>query len=254
MSSPPRFHVPEAAPGARVTLPEHSAHHAREVLRLRSGHPVRIFDGAGQEFEAILDVVRRGEVSARLSGLVPARPESPLELILALSPLKGDRMELVIQKATELGVTAFRPVVTARTDAAARPALKGSRQDRWDKVASGAAEQCGRAVVPEVAPACTLAQLLVETPGGPLRLLLDETPGQPSLSTLTRPPGAVLALVGPAGGWEPHELERLQSAGFRRVSLGPRVLRAETAAIALVAALQLLWGDLGPLSPRLEGR
>lgn len=245
MSGHPRFHVPEAAPGARVTLPEHSAHHAREVLRLRSGNPVRVFDGAGQEFEATLDVVRRGEVSVRLGGLVAARPESPLQLVLALSPLKGDRMELVIQKATELGVSAIRPVITARTDAAARPALKGSRQDRWDKVACGAAEQCGRAVVPDVALACTLAQFLSEPQEGALRLLFDETPGQPALSTLERPTGPVLALVGPAGGWEPHEVERLQAAGFRRVSLGPRILRAETAAIALVAALQLLWGDLG---------
>jgi 16S rRNA (uracil1498-N3)-methyltransferase len=245
LSGHPRFHVPEAAPGARLSLPEHSAHHAREVLRLRSGMSVRIFDGAGQEFEATLDVVRRDEVSARLGGLVPARPESPLRLTLALSPLKGDRMELVIQKATELGVAAIRPVITARTDAAARPALKGTRQDRWDKVASGAAEQCGRAVVPDVAPACTLAQFLAEPPDGALRLLSDETPGQPALSTLPRPSGSVLALVGPAGGWEPHELERLQSAGFQRVSLGPRILRAETAAIALVAASQLLWGDLG---------
>jgi 16S rRNA (uracil1498-N3)-methyltransferase len=245
MSGVPRFHVPEAAPGARVTLPDHSAHHAREVLRLRSGNPVRIFDGAGQEFEGTLDVVRRGEVSARLGGLVPARAESPLTLTLALSPLKGDRMELVIQKGTELGVAAFRPVITARTDAAARPALKGSRQERWDKVASGAAEQCGRAVVPDVAPACTLAQFLAEPPDGAARLLLDETPGQPPLSSLSKPDGAVLALIGPAGGWEPHELDRLQSAGFRRVSLGPRILRAETAAVAIVAGLQLLWGDLG---------
>jgi 16S rRNA (uracil1498-N3)-methyltransferase len=245
MSGPPRFHVPEAAPGARVTLPEHSAHHAREVLRLRSGTPVRVFDGAGQEFEATLDTVTRAEVSARLTGLVAARPESPLHLVLALSPLKGDRMELVIQKATELGVAAIRPVVTARTDAAARPALKGSRQERWDKVASGAAEQCGRAVVPDVAPACTLAQFLAEPPDGSLKLLFDEAPDHQALSTLAQPSGAVVALVGPAGGWEPHEVERLQSAGFRRVTLGPRVLRAETAAIALVAGLQILWGDLG---------
>ena len=245
MSGPARFHVPAAAPGARVSLPEHSAHHAREVLRLRSGAAVRLFDGAGQEYDATLDAVTRGGVFAHVGRLVPARPESPLRLVLALSPLKGDRMELVIQKATELGVTAIRPVVTARTDAAARPALKGSRQERWDKVASGAAEQCGRAVVPDVAPASTLAQLLAEPADAALRLLFDETPGQPHLSTVPRPDGAVLALVGPAGGWEPHEVERLEAGGFRRVSLGPRVLRAETAAIALVAALQLLWGDLG---------
>ena len=245
MSGAPRFHVPEAAPGARVSLPEHSAHHAREVLRLRSGAAVRVFDGAGREFEATLQVVTRAAVSAHVGGLVAARPESPLRLVLALSPLKGDRMELVIQKATELGVAAIRPVVTARTDAVARPALKGSRQERWDKVASGAAEQCGRAVVPDVAPAITLAQFLAEPADGALRLLLDETPGQPPLSSLPRPGGSVLALIGPAGGWERHEIDRLGGAGFQRVSLGPRILRAETAAIALVAALQLLWGDLG---------
>jgi 16S rRNA (uracil1498-N3)-methyltransferase len=245
VSGPPRFHVPEAAPGARVSLPDHSAHHAREVLRLRPGAPVRLFDGAGREFEATLEGVTRARVSAHVAGLVPARPESPLRLWLALSPLKGDRMELVIQKATELGVSAILPVVTARTDAVARPALKGSRQERWDKVASGAAEQCGRAVVPDVAAAGTLAELLARPADSALRLLFDETPGQPRLSTLARPDAGVLALVGPAGGWEPHEIERLAAAQFRRVSLGPRVLRAETAAIALVAALQLLWGDLG---------
>jgi 16S rRNA (uracil1498-N3)-methyltransferase len=167
-----------------------------------------------------------------------------LRVTLALSPLKGDRMELVIQKATELGVAVVRPVITARTDAAARPALKGSRQERWDKVASGAAEQCGRAVVPEVADTCTLAQLLAEPAADARRLLFLETEGHPTLRSLEPPDGAVLALVGPAGGWEPHELSRLFSAGFHPVSLGPRILRAETAAIAAVAALQVLWGDL----------
>src|SRR5712691_1140208 len=160
--TPPRFHVPEAGPGGRVSLPEHAAHHAREVLRLRAGAAVRIFDGAGAEFEAELDSVTRRGVEARIGHSVAARPESPLRLVLALSPLKGDRMELVIQKATELGVSEIRPVITARTDAAARPALKGSRSERWEKVASGAAEQCGRAVVPEVAPTSTLTALLAE--------------------------------------------------------------------------------------------
>ena len=156
----PRFHVPTAAPGARVELPEHTAHHAREVLRLRSGAAVRVFDGAGAEYEAVLDEVSRRTVCARLAGAVAARPESPLQLVLAVSPLKGDRMELVVQKATELGVAEIWPVVTFRTDAAARPALRGSRGERWDRVASGAAEQCGRAVVPNVAPTTTLGGLV----------------------------------------------------------------------------------------------
>jgi 16S rRNA (uracil1498-N3)-methyltransferase len=238
-----RFHVPEAAPGARIALPEHTAHHARDVLRLRAGAQVRVFDGRGAEYDAVLEVVARQAVTGRVTGTAEARPESPLRVTLALSPLKGDRMELAIQKATELGVAEIRPVVTARTDAAARPALGGSRQDRWDKVASGAAEQCGRATVPVVAPTATLAAFMADPPAGARVVLLERREGQPPLRSLARPE-ALTVLVGPAGGWEPSEIERLAAAGFAAVSLGPRVLRAETAAIAALAAAQVLWGDL----------
>ena len=240
----PRFHVPEAAPGARVHLPEHTAHHARDVLRLRPGAQVRVFDGRGAEYEASLDSVTRGGVTARLAGPVAPRPESPLSLSLAVSPLKGDLMEWVVQKATELGVAELRPVVSARTDAAARPALHGSRQERWEKVASGAAEQCGRAVVPRIAPTTTLAALLAEPFPGPRIALLPSQDAQ-ALPALPGRPGAALVLVGPAGGFEPRELDELLAAGFLHASLGPRTLRAETAAVAAVTALQLLWGDLG---------
>ena len=240
-----RFHVAEAAPGARVTLPEHAAHHAREVLRLRSGAEVRVFDGRGAEYLATLETVTRRAVEAKLGGPAPARPESSLHLRLALSPLKGDRMELVIQKATELGVAEIHPVITARTDAVARPALKGSRQDRWDKVASGAAEQSGRAVVPLVAPTTTLERFLEGERDG-LRVLLLETPGLPPLARVAAgTPTLATLLLGPAGGWESAEAERIEKAGFVAGSLGPRVLRAETAAVAAVAIAQALWGDLG---------
>jgi 16S rRNA (uracil1498-N3)-methyltransferase len=241
----PRFHVPGSAPGSRIELPEHAAHHAREVLRLRAGSPVRVFDGSGAEFEATLDSVTRKGVTARLGGLAPPRcPESPLRIVLALPPLKGDRMETVIQKATELGVAEVRPVITARTDAAGRPALHGSRQERWEKVASGAAEQCGRAVVPVIHPTATLDGLLA-APFEGRRILFLETPGQPPLRAEGSRPSSAVALVGPAGGWEPAEAARIQAAGFQPAGLGPRVLRAETAAVAAVTVLQLLWGDLG---------
>lgn len=239
----PRFHVPEAAPGARLALPEHAAHHAREVLRLRSGAAVQVFDGRGNEFGAVLESVARRGVTAHLSHRVAARPESPLRLVLALSPLKGDRMEWVIQKSTELGVSEIWPVVTARTDTVARPALKGSRQERWDKVASGAAEQCGRATVPSVAPTTSIEKLLARPFDG-RRVLLLERGDNASLRSLG-PCAALLLLIGPAGGWEDREAQRLAQAGFAAVSLGPRVLRAETAAVAAVALAQSLWGDLG---------
>jgi 16S rRNA (uracil1498-N3)-methyltransferase len=238
-----RFHVPEAAPGARIALPEHSAHHARDVLRLRPGAEVRVFDGAGAEFDAVLDAVTRQGVTARITGMAAARPESPLRIVLAVSPLRGDRMEMVVQKATELGVAEIRPVITARTDAAARPALKGSRQERWDKVASGAAEQSGRAVVPRVAPTATLTSLLADPFAG-LKVLFLERSSPTPLSSLPRPRD-VLLLVGPAGGWEDAEVADATAAGFLAAGLGPRILRAETAALAAVSAAQVLWGDLG---------
>jgi 16S rRNA (uracil1498-N3)-methyltransferase len=227
-----------------VALPEHSAHHAREVLRLRAGAPVHVFDGEGHEFEGVLDEVSRRTVSARLGRAAEPRAESPLGLVLAVSPLKGDRMELVVQKATELGVAEIWPVVTFRTDAAARPALQGSRTERWERVASGAAEQCGRAVVPRLAPTTTLDGLLARPFGGQ-RVVLLETPGQPPLAALlVEAASPLLLLVGPAGGFEPAEAADLRAAGFEAVSLGPRVLRAETAAVAAVAVAQALWGDL----------
>jgi 16S rRNA (uracil1498-N3)-methyltransferase len=223
------------------------------VLRLRSGAAVRVFDGAGAEFEAVLDEVSRRTVSLRLGHPVGSRPESPLCVLLAVSPLKGDRMELAIQKATELGVREIWPVVTDRTDAAARPALQGSRAERWERVASGAAEQCGRAVVPRVAPTTTLEGLLARAFDG-VRVVLLETPGHAPLASLPVGLSApLLLLVGPAGGFEPAEADRLRAAGFLAASLGPRVLRAETAAVAAVAVAQALWGDLGP-SPSPGGQ
>jgi len=243
--SVPRFHIATAAPGAHVSLPEHAAHHAREVLRLRAGAAVRVFDGAGHEWDAVLEEASRRTVSARLLHAVAPRPESPLRLVLAVAALKGDRMELVIQKATELGVSEIWPVVTFRTDAAARPALEGSRSERWDRVASGAAEQCGRAVVPRVAPTVTLADLL-QRPLEGARVALLETPGHAPLPTLPIDPASpLLLLVGPAGGFEPVEASSLLSAGFRAASLGPRILRAETAALGAVSVAQAAWGDLG---------
>lgn len=239
-----RFHVPGAAPGARLDLPEHTAHHAREVLRLRAGAEVRVFDGAGLEWDAVLDEVSRRRVCARVLHAVAARAESPLRLVLAMAALKGDRMELVLQKATELGVAEIWPVVTYRTDAAARPALKGSRSERWERVASSAAEQCGRAVVPLVAPTTTLPGL-VERPFDGRRVALLETPGHATLASLAIDAASpLLILVGPAGGLESSEAEELRAAGFAAASLGPRILRAETAAVAAVAIAQAAWGDL----------
>jgi 16S rRNA (uracil1498-N3)-methyltransferase len=168
-----------------------------------------------------------------------------MALRLALSALKGDRMEWVIQKATELGVAEIAPLVSVRTDAAARPALRGTRQERWEKVAAGAAEQCGRAGLPLLAPTRELRDFLAQPLEGE-RLLLCEPPGGDPLPSHPRPrPAGLWLVIGPEGGWEPAEREAAMAAGFREVSLGPRILRAETAAVAAIAAAALLWSDLG---------
>jgi 16S rRNA (uracil1498-N3)-methyltransferase len=216
-------------------------------MRLRPGASVLVFDGRGAEFTATLEKVARRMVSARIGSPAETRPESPLRLVLAPSALRGDRMELVIQKATELGVTELWPVVTARTDAAARPALRGSRDRRWDRVVTGATEQCGRATVPHIEPTTTLDRLL-ERPFDGTRALLSEIGSDPPLSSLERP-RSLLVLVGPPGGFERAETARVIDAGFSPISLGPRILRSETAAIAVVALAQALWGDLGPSAP-----
>lgn len=240
--SAPRFHVPGLPHAGDVALPDDAAHHARSVLRLRPGAAVRLFDGQGREHAAELCALSAREVRARLGEAVTARPESPLRLTLALAALKGDRFEWALQKAVELGVHELRPVLTARTDAAARPALHGARHERWRRVIVGACEQCGRAHVPDLAATSTLEDLLRQSFDG-TRLLFCERPGQAALHEIPRA-ARVLALVGPEGGWDDAELDAARGAGFLSVGLGPRVLRAETAAVAALAALQALWGDL----------
>jgi 16S rRNA (uracil1498-N3)-methyltransferase len=218
------------------------------VLRLRQGAQVLAFDGVGNEYLAELVEVGHRRVVLRLGGPTPPRPESPLQLVLAAAALPGDRMELVIQKVTELGVAEIWPVVTQRTDAAARPALEGSRNQRWRRVAASAAEQSGRAWVPRIAPPRRLEELLAAAFEG-TRVLLLERPGEPQLASLTPSPSRLLLAVGPAGGFAPSEAQQANDAGFRCLSLGPRVLRAETASIAAVAIAQARWGDLGAAMP-----
>ena len=236
-----RFHFPGILPdGAEVALPDALAHHALRVLRLPPGSPLVLFDGRGDEVEAVLRVAGKAAFAVLGERRAPRR-ESPLELVLVQALATGDKMDWIVQKAVELGVGAIQPLQASRSVLR----LSGERADKrvahWRQVAVAACEQCGRNCVPAVAPVLTLPAYLGAS-AGVQRCVL--APGAAAgLGSLPRPWGALHLLVGPEGGWEEAELAACRAAGCVAVGLGPRVLRTETAALAALAALQAWWGD-----------
>jgi 16S rRNA (uracil1498-N3)-methyltransferase len=244
--SPPRLLVPGVSPDHEpVALPREAAHRISKVLRMASGSVVRVFDGCGHEYEATVEPARGRQTEVRVVRQVVPRPESPLHLVLALPSPKADRMDWVLQKGTELGVTAFWPIVSARSEPCARGASSPARVERWRRVLVSAVEQCGRATLPTIAPLLSIADLF-SRPFAGLRLFCTTTVDpQPAWPELPSGNSSALVLVGPAGGWDPAEVDRAHEVGFQPISLGPRVLRSDTAAVTAAALAQFVWGDLG---------
>ncbi|MDQ3917919.1 MAG: 16S rRNA (uracil(1498)-N(3))-methyltransferase [Acidobacteriota bacterium] len=250
-----RFYAPPEAfapDGARVALSAEESRHLRDVLRLRAGDEAFVFDGEGREFACVVrDGGGRGQASATLEvrgPVEPPRPESPLELTLGVALLKGEKFDLVVQKATELGATRVVPLETRRADVRLRDAKEAARRvERWRRLALEASKQSGRARVPVVAEPTTLDSLTSDAPrAGELRLLFAERGGD-GLDAITFNNGSrpvVTALVGPEGGWDDEEIALARGRGSTIITLGGRTLRAETAAIAVAALLQHLFGDL----------
>lgn len=230
------------SPGAEIVLPEAAARHAVTVLRLQPGDTLTLFNGAGGEYRASLVTVNKREVRARLIEFHAAGRESPLEITLALGISAGERMDYSLQKATELGVSAIQPLATERSVVK----LAGERADRrlqhWQHVVIAACEQCGRNRVPAVAPVQKLFAYLAAVDRKQRLLLLSPDAAMP----LKRVPPAtsVVLLIGAEGGLAPAEREAAEASGFEPVSLGPRILRTETAPVAALAVLQALWGDI----------
>jgi 16S rRNA (uracil1498-N3)-methyltransferase len=239
----PRFHCPfPLAPGATVDLPPEAAHHASKVLRMDEGDAVMLFDGRGGEWTARLQRVGKA-MAAVLESFDAAEREPPLAVTLAQSLPAADKMDWVVQKGTELGVARIRPLVARRSVVRLSGERRARRVAHWQAIAVAACEQCRRNRVPLVAPPVDFAHYLGEAPAsGELRLML--APGaERRLADLERPAGPVTLLVGPEGGFEEGELAAAAAAGFQAVSLGPRVLRTETAGAAALAAIMALWGD-----------
>lgn len=246
-----RFYAPVKAFAAdHVTLATDEARHLRDVLRLGPGDKIYIFDGEGREFQCVIEESRRDWASLRVVDEVSAaKPESELNLTLAIALLKGEKFDLVVQKATELGVTAIQPVITQRADVRLKDDQDAKRVTRWQRIALEASKQSGRARVPRIAGPVSFDSLVrkSDTQRATHQLMFSEREGDTLaeiIKSQTDLPMSVTAIVGSEGGWADEEIAQARAAEWQIVTLGGRILRAETAAIAVVVLLQHLFGDL----------
>jgi len=240
-----RFYAPDArAEASEIDLPEDEAQHLRRVLRLKAGDPLVVFNGRGDEFAAQVVSVGRTVVSVRLVSRAAARAELRVALTLAQAVLKGDKMDDVVRDAVMLGFTAVQPIVTARTETALAALTRSARHERWHRIAVSSAKQCGRAVVPAIAPAIAFEgpSSLAHLPS-PLFLLVE--PGaSPATMTVARvdptAPAAATLVVGPEGGWTSDEVQRC-ARHAHPLEIGTLTLRADAAALVAATALMTHW-------------
>jgi len=244
-----RFFVdPGQLDGDLVPLENEVLHHLARVLRLSAGNEVELLDGSGRVCRCRIESLGRKGGTARI---LECRQQSetafPIRLLQGLP--KGDKLDLVLQKGTELGITGFLPILAGRSIPALAPEREARRLARWQRIVKEAARQCRRTVLPEIGTPMPLEAAL-ETCREGLRLMLWEGGQRPLRSVLSpsRPASATL-LVGPEGGFAPEEARAAEAAGFVAVGAGPRILRSETAGFALAAVLQYLYGDLGTEIP-----
>jgi 16S rRNA (uracil1498-N3)-methyltransferase len=230
------------APGARIELPAAAGVHLAKVLRVRSGDELVLFSGDGREFPASVESVRGSKVAVAIGEARTVDRESPIALTLVQCLARADRMDLIVQKATELGVTRIVPVQSRRGVVRLDAAQAAAKAAHWRAVAVSACEQCGRNRLPGIEAPRRLIDYLAELPVGGVRLLL--APDAPAARATHEVGSEAAVAIGPEGGFDDEELEAFRLAGFRTMSLGPRVLRTETAALAALAWLQARYGDL----------
>ena len=241
----PRFQVDLPLAGTKIVhLPEAVARHAFGALRLRAGETVTLFNGDGAEYWGVLDKAGKSATVTIEKILEPLR-ESTLDITLVQGISSGERMDYTLQKAVELGVDRIQPVLMRRSVVRLDADKTAKKLRHWQGVVIAACEQCGRNRVPEVLPVLAFADWLRGDGGAAdsTRLILDPE-AQRRLKDRPAPAGAALLLAGPEGGFDPAERAAALQAGFEGIRLGPRILRTETAAVAAIAAMQALWGDI----------
>jgi len=238
----PRVHTHQPLTiGELLELEPQAARHLIQVLRLRPGSEVILFNGDGYDWPARILRSDRRRTRLEVFGCSPPEPPPVLDIHLGIGISKGERMDYAIQKAVELGVAHITPLQTARSVVHLPAARQQKRLDHWQGVVIAACEQCGRRRLPELAPQADLDRWLSK-PGKHLGLLLDQR-ADLSLHRLPCPDAEIRLLVGPEGGLSDQERDTALATGFTGVRLGPRVLRTETAPLAAIAAMQMLWGD-----------
>jgi len=244
--SVPRFYYPPPLPRSNhVELPREAAHHAHRVLRLRANDAVQVFDGEGNAFDArIAEINGKRTVLHELQSCMAAQ-EPPLRIVLAQAMCGSEKMDWIIQKATELGAAEIQPVQTQRSVAKLSAERAEKRAVHWKSVVIAACEQCGRNALPQIHAPRDLGVWLAEVRGNPHGKFVLLPEGATALRRQAPPQKEAVLLIGPEGGFSQDEAVMAHQAGFTPVVLGPRVLRTETAALAGIAALQTLWGDFG---------
>jgi len=223
-------------------LPDNVAHHALRVLRLAVGDRVVLFTGAGGEFAATLVRADKREAAARIDAFDPVERESALAVTLVQSIAANDAMDHAIRRAVELGAAAIQPVLTTRSARVPDGERGQKRLAHWCQIVIAACEQCGRNRVPEVRSVVSLERWLADRNVAIAGLVLSPTAAA-AIAAAPRPQHALDMMVGPEGGFTAEEIGLAQRKGLLAVRLGPRVLRAETAALAALAAVNALWGD-----------
>ncbi len=226
-------------------LDARNTHYLKNVLRTRVGQPLALFDGNGNELQAQVSVVERRKVVVSIGETInrPYETESPLKISLGIGISKGERMDWVVQKATELGVYSIHPLFTERCDVKLDEQRLGKKIAHWQSVVVSACEQCDRSRLPSLAVPEDFSQFIAREADG-VNLIFDPT-GSPlrDLTNSLTPPNKVTLLVGPEGGFVPGEIEKAEQSGYNSCTFGPRILRTETAPVAGISVLQHLWGD-----------
>ncbi len=245
--SPTRiYHNSPLSSAKRYSVDDRQARYLTRALRLRLNDEFTVFDGRGGEYPATIVAVGKRAVEIETGHFVDRDIESPLDICLVQSLSKGDRMDTIVQKATELGVQRIVPVISDHSVVKLDDSRAASRLDHWKKIAISACEQCGRNRLPEFQPPDTLLNWLGANFGGDRTSIMLAPNATKPLTAYVARDAKLTFLIGPEGGFSSGEYERAQAAGISLATLGPRVLRTETAGPTAIAVAQACWGDLSP--------